>query len=48
MKWRAMNLLEVIMAHLTIKAISLHALKAPIREVLAWIVVLAGMFAMMC
>lgn len=43
-----MNILEVIVAHLAIKAIPLHALKTPIREVLAWIVILAGMFAMAC
>lgn len=38
------DILEVVVAHLTIKRVALHALETPIRKVLAWIVELARAF----
>jgi hypothetical protein len=36
------------MTQFTVKRIPLHALKAPIREILAWVIVLASVLAGKC
>lgn len=41
---RISDILEIIMAHFALEGIPFHTLETPIREVLAWVVVLASMF----
>jgi len=37
--------LEIVTAHLLVKPIPPHTLEAPVRKILAWVIVLAGTLA---